>query len=123
MSLVARREKENILSSNYGLNEILKLNPVTYYWKNKADKGRKLGLIAQEVATLVPEVVNGLTKDGKIGEERLGMNYGELVPVLINAIKEQQAMIEKLTGDVIVLKSELASLEDSKSIKITNTDK
>ncbi|MCP9768635.1 tail fiber domain-containing protein [Lacihabitans sp. LS3-19] len=118
-----KREKENILSSNYGLNEILKLNPVTYYWKNKAVKGRKLGLIAQEVAILVPEVVNGLTKDGKIGEERLGMNYGELVPVLINAIKEQQAMIEKLSGDVKVLKSELASLEDSKSIKITNTDK
>lgn len=118
-----RREKENILASNYGLDEVLKLNPVTYYWKNKSDNGRKLGLIAQEVATLVPEVVNGLTKEGKIGDNRLGMNYGELVPVLINAIKEQQAMIEKLSSDVKTLKSEIASLEDSKSNKTSQTDK
>ena len=51
-----------------------------------------LGLIAQEVQPIVPEVVDGSTE----GEDRLSLNYSELIPVLIKAIQELQAEVEAL---------------------------
>ncbi len=104
-----RREKENIKTLNYGLKDVLNMSPVRYTWKANPEQGQKVGLIAQEVAAIIPEVVTGLKPDGTIGEGRLGMNYAELVPVLINAIKEQQQMIDKLNNNVENMRQELAS--------------
>ena len=52
-----RRDKENIIPIPYGLETIMKLNPVSFTWKGDADRQRKLGLIAQEMQELLPEVV------------------------------------------------------------------
>jgi hypothetical protein len=38
-------------------------------------------------------------------KENLGMNYGELIPVLIRAMQEQQKQIEKLQEEILVLKA------------------
>ncbi len=86
-----RRLKTNITNLNYGLKEVLALQPVGYNWKEKPTAEHKIGLIAQDVRKLVPEVVVGDET-----KEKLGMNYAELVPVLINAIKEQQKEIDDL---------------------------
>ncbi len=59
--------------------------PVSYHWKKLDDSRTRLGLIAQEVNQWVPEVVTG-----DESKEMLGMNYAELVPVLIKTIQEQQ---------------------------------
>jgi trimeric autotransporter adhesin len=115
-----RREKENIKTLNYGLKDVMKLSPVRYTWKSSPEKGQKVGLIAQEVATIIPEVVNGLKADGSVGEQRLGMNYAELVPVLINAIKEQQQIIDQLNQNVSALSSEVASIKKQFDV---NSDK
>jgi hypothetical protein len=72
------------------LNEVLQLQPVVYDWIGEPGK-RKVGLLAQDVASIVPEVVSGDPET-----QTLGMNYGELVPVLINAIKELQQEVESL---------------------------
>ena len=88
------RLKINIHDLPYGLSEVMQLRPVAYSWKNQPSSG-KVGLIAQEVRKIIPEVVIGNEKT-----ESLGMNYAELVPVLINAIKE-------LKQEVDVLKSKL----------------
>jgi hypothetical protein len=85
------RMKTNIKNLKYGLSEVLKFRPVSYTWKSDANS-KKIGLIAQEVQDVVPEVVT----DG----EYLGMNYAELVPVLIKAIQEQQKLIDELTVKV-----------------------
>ncbi|HEX8460415.1 MAG TPA: hypothetical protein VF623_03260, partial [Segetibacter sp.] len=61
----------------------------------KPTTDNKIGLIAQDVKKLIPEVVIG-----DVTKEKLGMNYAELVPVLINAIKEQQKQIEDLKKQV-----------------------
>jgi hypothetical protein len=74
----------------YGLHEVLQLRPVSWNWKDRPDRGRQLGLIAQEVETVLPELV---TTD-KDGEHTKGLNYIGLVPVTIKAIQEQQARIE-----------------------------
>jgi hypothetical protein len=87
-----RRLKEDIQVLAGGLNTILELNPVTFKWKNHTDIDRHIGLIAQEVQPLIPEVVN----TGDDPDKTLGINYAGLVPVLISAIKEQQEQIDEL---------------------------
>jgi hypothetical protein len=90
-----RRMKTNIKPLKYGLKEVLALKPVSYNWKKTPSTDPKIGLIAQDVRKIVPEVVNGDEK-----KETLGMNYAELVAVLINAVKEQQKQIDDLKKSV-----------------------
>lgn len=108
------RLKENISDLKYGLNEILQMRPVSYLWKDKKPSANlTLGLIAQEVLKLTPEVVD-MPEDGGY----LGMNYSQLIPVLINGIKEQQAQIEELKTANKNFEKRLASLEgiENKSV-------
>lgn len=94
-----RRLKTNIHALPYGLKEVMQMEPVRYNWKDTTNKETKLGLIAQDVKTLIPEVVTG-----NEAKETLGIYYSDLVPVLINAIKEQQAQIEDLKKEISNLK-------------------
>ncbi|MGF2412678.1 tail fiber domain-containing protein [Ferruginibacter sp.] len=93
------RMKKNIHDLPYGLKEVMQLKPVAYNWKDNSG-GNKIGLIAQEVRKIVPEVVLG-----DEAKENLGMNYAEMVPVLINAIKEQQQQIDALKKEIQALKN------------------
>ncbi|MBU0765519.1 MAG: tail fiber domain-containing protein [Bacteroidetes bacterium] len=86
-----RRQKKNIKDIEYGLPEIMRLRPVSFNWKEN-DTGTRLGLIAQDVQKIIKEVV----VEGDDENKTLGLNYEELVPVLIKAIQEQQAEIEQL---------------------------
>ena len=95
-----RRLKTNIKNLGYGLKDVLSLQPVSYNWKDTSQKGTQLGLIAQDVKKVIPEIVAG-----DENTETLKMNYTSLVPVLINAIKEQQKQIDDLKKDIEVLKS------------------
>jgi hypothetical protein len=101
-----RRLKENIRPLPYGLHEVMQMKPVAYSWKSDASS-KKIGLIAQDVQQIVPEVVS----DG----EYLGMNYGELVPVLINAIQEQQKTIMQLEERVKQLEGSQHDMESLKA--------
>uniref|UniRef100_UPI004048467D tail fiber domain-containing protein n=1 Tax=Algoriphagus sp. TaxID=1872435 RepID=UPI004048467D len=88
-----RRLKENIKGTKYGLDEVLKLEPVDYNFKSNGLE--QIGFIAQDVKTLIPEVVTG--KEGDIQKgETLGIAYSSLIPVLTKAIQEQQALIARL---------------------------
>ncbi len=89
------RLKTNIKPLSYGLNEVLLMHPIRYNWKTDPTSHAKIGLIAQEVKRLVPEVVTGDET-----KEMLGMNYAELVPVLINAVKELDKKIEKIEKEI-----------------------
>jgi hypothetical protein len=112
------RFKSNIQNINYGLNTVLNMRPVSFKWKNdKAAPGTHLGFVAQEVQQLMPEIVTqeqltekqkeNFTKMGKVAPETtpLGMNYTEIVPVLVKAIQEQQKMIEDLKKEIEILKN------------------
>lgn len=96
-----RRLKESITNSKYGLKEVMQLRPVDYILSS--NRLKQVGFIAQEVQTLVPEVVTG--KEGDLSKgETLGLTYANLVPVLTKAIQEQQAMIEQLKAEIEALK-------------------
>lgn len=94
-----RRLKKEIEDLAYGLNEILQLQPKAYYWKNRSEKHKSLGLIAQDVQPIIKEVVT--TQDNE--QKTLGVSYTELIPVLIKAIQEQQEQIDELKKQVTTM--------------------
>jgi len=96
------RTKKDIQPLNYGVKEIMQLEPVSYYWKDKPGTAKKIGLIAQKVKEQVPEVVVGDAK-----KEMLGINYPELIPVLINTIKQQQQQLALLIKELNDLESRI----------------
>ena len=69
----------------------VKIDGKTYTMKSN-EKENKIGLLAQEIIEVFPELV----KEGDDKNGTLSVNYQGLVPVLINAIKEQQAQIDEL---------------------------
>jgi len=94
------RLKTNIHLMSYGLKEVMAMKPVQFNWKDNPSANPKIGFIAQEIKELVPEVVSGDET-----KENLGMNYAELVPVLVNAIKDQQKQIDELKKEIAALKN------------------
>lgn len=88
------RLKKQISTINYGLSDLLSLRPVQYKWKKSSDKSIHFGLIAQEVSDVIPEIVK--ERDNGF----LGISYQELIPILINAIQEQQKEIDLLKSKV-----------------------
>jgi hypothetical protein len=83
------RLKQRISNLKSGLAEVMQLRPVTWTWKKKPEHGVQLGLIAQEVESVLPELVTE-----KDAEQTKGLNYIGLLPVMIKATQEQQAQIE-----------------------------
>ena len=81
-----KRLKSNIKPLNDALQKVKQLNGVSFEMNNKP----KIGVIAQEVQKVIPEVVN--TKE----DGYLSVSYGNIVGLLIEAIKEQQVKIEQL---------------------------
>ena len=81
--------KENIAPINYGLGEILQLNPVTFNWKNDTiNQGKQYGFIAQEVQKIMPDLV----KKG----EYLGLDKEAIFTTLVKAIQELKQEIDTL---------------------------
>jgi hypothetical protein len=115
--------KKNINSLDHGLSSIMKMRPVSYHYdltvspgdslplsdsdpvKNatlQAEKNRSLpeatepkhfGFIAEEIDTVFPNIVSQIQ-----GIE--GVNYTEIIPVLVKGIQEQQQIIESLKSEV-----------------------
>ncbi len=102
------RLKTNIREILYGLDAILKLNPVSFTWKDDSQNTQRLGLIAQDVQKVIGEVVD----TGTDPAQTLGINYSEIVPVLIKGMQEQQQQIESTKQENLQLKSELQSLKE-----------
>ena len=90
------RLKENITDIPYGLAEVKQLQPKKYSMITGGEE--QVGLIAQEVETIIPELV---TTSGEANMKSL--SYGNLNAVLIKAIQEQQTIIESLTARITTL--------------------
>jgi len=109
-----RDTKEDIKAINRGLSDLMKLRPVSYRYKKDISSNDKLrlGFIAQEVENVIPEAVvsSDVDRDPETGEKIItkgqyqGMNYDQLIPVLIKAVQEQQAQIEHLQMELDQMK-------------------
>jgi hypothetical protein len=86
------RLKENFESIPNALELVTQLNGLYYTWKKDAgeDKPRKLGFIAQEVENLIPELVKTDSEGMK------SVDYIGVIPVLVEALKNQQKQIDEL---------------------------
>jgi len=91
------RLKKNIEPIESALDKVLSMTGVNFEWKSKEEgndhfaggTGKRIGLIAQDVEKVVPEVV---FQEG----EYYGMNYSPLVSLLVEAVKERQKQIDNL---------------------------
>jgi len=101
------RVKENVKNLENGLNKVLELRPISYdikesFYDSIPDKEGKqyamehggknrIGFISQEVQQVMPELVSEEPQSGL-----LGINTIDMIPYLVQAIKEQQKEIEEL---------------------------
>ncbi|MCK4749157.1 MAG: tail fiber domain-containing protein, partial [Bacteroidales bacterium] len=90
-------KKTNITPLGNSLDKVLALNGVSFEWADGNErKGissgskKSIGVIAQDVEVVLPSLV----KESRNGEK--AVNYSGLIPVLLEAIKEQQSQIESL---------------------------
>jgi hypothetical protein len=93
------RFKQNILSIQSPLEKLMQINGVEYemktseFAKNNFQKGRQIGLLAQNVEKVIPEAVN--ETDGY-----KGVDYARLVPLLVESIKELKKQIDELKKQI-----------------------
>jgi hypothetical protein len=82
------RLKQDITPIDNSLEKLMQLNGYSYRFKSKSDDPQKeLGVLAQEVKAVLPEAVYTDSKG------MYSVSYNSLVPLLINAVKEQQQQI------------------------------
>lgn len=99
-----KNAKTNIKPISSAIEKVKSLNGVSYNWidtkqpERSYDNSTQLGFLAQDVEKVIPEAV------GHDGNGGYGMNYIAIIPVLTEAIKEQQVSIE-------VMKQENAELK------------
>ncbi|MCI0692015.1 tail fiber domain-containing protein [candidate division KSB1 bacterium] len=90
----SRRWKTNIKPIEGALDKVRRLRGVSYDWR--ADGKHDIGLIAEEVGEVIPEIV----AYEENGEDAKGLDYSRLVALLIEAVKEQQKEIAELKATV-----------------------
>ncbi|MDF1497457.1 MAG: tail fiber domain-containing protein [Patescibacteria group bacterium] len=94
------RLKENVNKLKYGLEDIMKLRPITFEWRSDDTDKINIGFIAQDVQRILPEVVN---KDPE--SQMLNLSDNQILPVLVNAVQEQQLQIEILEKRIEALET------------------
>ncbi|HEY3250613.1 MAG TPA: tail fiber domain-containing protein [Ignavibacteria bacterium] len=110
------RLKKNVNRIDNALNKILNLQGVTYQWRKdefpsyKFETGEQIGLIAQEVEKVLPELVRTESDGIK------SVNYSNLTAVIIEAMKQQQQIIDEQKKTINKLENKVA--EQQKSIEL-----
>ena len=97
------RLKSNILSLGSTLPKLLQIDGKSYEMKGK----QKIGVLAQEIKEVFPELVS------EDDNEMLAVNYQGLVPVLINALKEQDAKMKEQEKKINRLEKILLKLTEN----------
>jgi len=104
-SISDSRLKDNIIPISGALDKIKSLRGVSYTWNSGKKKGKQdIGLIAQEVEKVIPEIV----KDKKLplmdgidpDETYKTIDYEKIIAVLVEAVKDQQKQIDNLEKQI-----------------------
>lgn len=96
-----QRLKENVRDLDTGLDTILALKPRRFDWKEGKGKDVKddMGFIAQEVETVLPELIGGWKAGEGEPDDLKSVKAGDLIPVLVKAIQELTARVAQLEGN------------------------
>ena len=104
------RLKDNIQPLGSTLNKLHQIEAKTYSLKKDEEHTPKIGVLAQEVQAVFPELVT----EGADGI--LSVNYQGLVPVLINAINEQQLKMSEQDAKIAALEAQNAEIKELKEM-------
>ena len=94
--------KENIRDLETGITEVMALQPRRFDWKN-GDGTDVAGFIAQELELVLPELV--MESKYSVTETKKSIKMGDILPTVVKAMQEQQAIIEALTARVETLEA------------------
>ncbi len=100
------REKTNITPIENALEKIKQIGGYNYNWNNSDEK--QIGLIAQEVEKVLPEAVSENQQGTKF------LNYDGIIPVLTEAIKQQQKLIEAQSKQIEAMSKDIEQLKKKK---------
>jgi len=100
----SRRWKTNIQTLHGALEKVEQLRGVSY--NLKANGQHEVGVIAEEVGAVVPEVVTW----EKNGKDAQSVDYGRLAALLIEATKEQEALIREQKEQLRVQQAQIVRL-------------
>ena len=108
------RLKTDVVSITGALSKVNQMRGVEYKWnsvaedncgiRNREDGVKEIGVIADEIESIIPQVVKSDTVKGTDGTEYKGVSYDRLVPILIEAVKE-------LSAENITLRVRVTNLE------------
>ena len=92
------RRKENIVDLETGLTEVMALRPRRFDWRNRqeGDDTQIAGFIAQEVEAVLPDLISSYADDEI--DDLKSVRVGDILPTVVKAMQEQQAIIEALTA-------------------------
>jgi hypothetical protein len=107
------RIKENVITIDSALDKVLNLRGV--YYNKIGNPERRVGVIAQEIETVLPEVVRSVSDTNPSTgqtQELLAVDYGNIAGLLIEATKEQNKEVVDLRAKVERLESLISKLID-----------
>jgi hypothetical protein len=98
-SISDARLKKNVIPIPDAIDKVMQLQGVNFEWIDVTNKtpGKHMGFVAQEAQKVVPEVVNS-------NGNYLSMEYAPITALLVEALKQQQKMIDQLKAEVEQLK-------------------
>jgi hypothetical protein len=105
------RYKTHIATMENALDAVLRLRGVTFEWRREEfpkmafRSGRQVGFLAQEVEEVLPEIVRTNADGYKT------VAYGKAVPLLVEAMKQQQQQIEALKAENAALKARQSRMD------------
>ena len=117
------RLKKEILPLENAMQKLLSLKPVSYQFRHeefpqlKLAPGRKMGLIAQDVEKIIPDLVSSSNRDElhELGlEEFKSVNYVALIPMMIKSIQELKTELDQKTKELENLSRLITELRESK---------
>jgi len=102
------RLKTDVVGITSALSKVNQIRGVEYKWnsvaedncgiRNREDGVKEIGVIADEIESIIPQVIKSDTVKGLDGTEYKGVSYDRLVPLLIEAVKELSAKVTALEG-------------------------
>ena len=104
------RQKENLVDITGALDDLATLRTVkgNYIWSPNQTKAF---LIAQDVQAILPEAVSIQNKNDDAEDQRLGLDYNQMIPLLVAALNEAKTKIETLETNQAALETRIAALE------------
>ena len=101
------RWKSNVRNIDQPLAKVARLRGVYFNWDADHGGHHDLGMIAEEVGEVLPEIVNYEEN----GIDANGMDYSKLTPLLVEAIKELHGEVEHKDSQITELQARLTALE------------